>query len=134
MTPAAMKRNLRTALLTFGSILVAAGVLLAQQIGDGPAIPVHMNETDIESGRISFQQVLQHGQSLFTAVFNKFDGQGRPATTADGQPRSPQSGMVRTTGPDSHSCASCHNRPRAGGSGDFASNVFVSVDSTTPVK
>jgi hypothetical protein len=37
--------------------------------------------------------------------------------------------MVRTTGPDAHSCASCHNRPRSGGGGDFASNVFVTTDS-----
>src|SRR5205823_4933493 len=101
-------------------------------------IPVHMNETDIESGRVSFQDVVRHGEKLFTAVFNKFDGQGRPGTTADGQPRSPiqpgQPGMVRTTGPDAHSCVSCHNRPRSGGGGDFATNVFVMEDSTASVK
>ena len=129
-----MKRNWRTALLTLGSILVAGGVLLAQQIGDTPAIPVHIKEADIESGRLSFQDVVKHGERLFIAVFNKLDGQGRPGTTADGQQRAPQAGMVRTTGPDAHSCASCHNRPRPGGGGDFASNVFVMTDSTTPVK
>jgi mono/diheme cytochrome c family protein len=120
-----MKRHLRTALLTLSSIVAAAVALLAQQIGDVPAVPVHLNEADIESGRCSFEKVVKHGEALFTAVFNKLDGQGRPGTTADGQPRTPQPGMLRTTGPDSHSCASCHNRPRPGGSGDFSSNVFV---------
>src|SRR5205814_5637603 len=30
---------------------------------------------------------------------------------------------------DSHSCASCHNRPRPGGGGDFPTNVFGMDDS-----
>jgi hypothetical protein len=134
-TITAMKRNTKTALLTFSSLIVAGGVLLAQQIGDVPAITTHMSEADIESGRVSFQDVVRHGERLFNAVFNRLDGQGRPGTTADGQPRPPgQPGMLRTTGPDAHSCASCHNQPRPGGGGDFASNVFVSVESTNPAK
>ncbi|HEY2381804.1 MAG TPA: di-heme oxidoredictase family protein [Terriglobia bacterium] len=129
-----MKRHSETLLFTLGSILVAGGVLFARQLGDVPAIPVHMNEVDIESGRIPFDQVVRYGETLFTAVFNKLDGAGRPGTTADMKPRAPQPGMLRTTGPDSHSCASCHNRPQIGGGGDFATNVFVMADSTTQVK
>src|SRR6202020_3532126 len=30
------------------------------------------------------------------------------------------------SGPDSNSCAGCHNDPITGGSGDFVANVFVS--------
>lgn len=129
-----MKRHSKTLLFTLGSILVAGGILFAQQLGDVPAIPVHMNETDIESGRVPFDEVVKYGETLFTAVFNKLDGAGRPATTADMKPRTPQPGMLRTTGPDAHSCASCHNRPRIGGGGDFATNVFVIADSTAKVK
>lgn len=129
-----MKRYSKSVLITFGSILVAGAVLSAQQIGDVPAIPVHMNETDIESGRIPFDDVVKYGETLFTAVYNRLDGAGRPGTTADAKPRPPQPGMLRTTGPDAHSCASCHNRPRPGGGGDFATNVFVMADSTTAVK
>jgi hypothetical protein len=129
-----MKRNWKTVLLTLGSIAVIGTGLVAQQIGERPAISVHMNEADIENGSISFPDVIKHGEKLFSAVFNKLDGFGRPATTADGLPRPPQSGMLRTAGPDAHSCSSCHNRPRLGGGGDFASNVFVSVDSATPIK
>src|SRR5215471_6391189 len=131
-----MKRKQRTTLLTISSILVASGLLLAaQHIGDMPAISVHLDEADIESGRISFEDTVRYGEKLFTAVFNRLDGQGRPATTADGKPRpSAEVAMLRTTGPDAHSCSSCHNRPRRGGGGDFATNVFVIADSSTAVK
>jgi len=127
----AMQRNLKTVLLTLSSLFVASAVLLAQQIGDGPAISVHMNQADIDGGRVSFQEAVKHGEKLFNAVFNRFDGQGRPGTTADGQPRSPsEPRMLRPTGPDAHSCASCHNRPRSGGGGDFPTNVFVGPGSS----
>ena len=129
-----MKRHSNTLLFTLGSILVVSSVLFAEQIGDVPAIPVHMKESDIESGRVPLDDVVKYGETLFMALFNRLDGAGRPATTADGKPRTPRPGMLRTTGPDAHSCASCHNRPRPGGGGDFATNVFVIADSATPVK
>ena len=122
-------------MFTFASIFVGGRVLLGQQIGDVPAISAHMREADIESGRVSLQAAVKHGEKLFNAVFNRLDGHGRPGTTADGQPRSPaQPAMLRTTGPDAHSCASCHNHPRPGGAGDFPTNVFVTPDATGPVK
>jgi len=127
----AIQRNLKAVLLTLSSLFVTSAVLPAQQIGDGPAISVHMNQADIDSGRVSFQEAVKHGEKLFNAVFNRFDGHGRPGTTADGQPRSPSDPrMLRPTGPDAHSCASCHNRPRSGGGGDFPTNVFVGPGSS----
>jgi cytochrome c peroxidase len=130
-----MKRNRATLLFTCSAILVAGGVLLAQQIGDTPAIAVHLKESDIESGRVTFEDTVKYGEKLFTAVYNRLDGFGRPTTTADGKTRSNvQPAMLRTTGPDAHSCVSCHNRPRPGGGGDFATNVFVMADSKTTVK
>jgi hypothetical protein len=33
---------------------------------------------------------------------------------------------MRTHGPDSNACSSCHNDPAPGGAGDFVTNVFVS--------
>jgi mono/diheme cytochrome c family protein len=109
-----MSRNLITAFVTFGSILMLAEVLGGQQIGDTPAITTHLDERDIESGRIPFPEVIKHGRRLFTAAFNKLDGQG-PS-------------MAHVKGPDAHSCISCHNRPRPGGGGDFPTNVFVNGD------
>ena len=109
-----MKRHSKTFLFTFGSILVAGAMLFARQLGDMPAIPIHMNEADIESGRVPFDDVAKYGEKLFTTAFNRLDGAGKPGI-----------GMVRTTGPDAHSCVSCHNRPVPGGGGDFPTNVFV---------
>lgn len=130
-----MKRNPASVFFTCGAILVACGVLLAQEVGDTPAIAVHMKEADIESGRVSFDETIQHGEKLFLAVYNRLDGFGRPATTADGKPRAnTQAGMLRITGPDAHSCVSCHNRPRPGGGGDFATDVFALSDSKATVK
>ena len=85
-----MKRNSIAVLLTVYSI-VAGGTPLPRQIGDAPAIRVHMKEGDIESGRVSFHEVVKHGEHLFTAVFNKLDGHGS------------LTGMSRSMGPDSHS-------------------------------
>jgi len=92
-----------------------------------------MNEADIESGSVSFQEAVRYGQRLFTAIFNTLDGYGRPTTTAEGHPRASEPRMLRITGPDAHSCASCHNRPRPGGSGDFPMNVLSVVEASTPV-
>src|SRR5438876_4034189 len=109
-----MRGNRYTFLLTLTSIVSLCVLISAQQrIGETPAITVHMDETDIETGRVSFQQIVEHGRTLFTAVFNRLDGQGRTTT------------MSRTAGPEAHSCVACHNRPRAGGGGDFPTNVFM---------
>lgn len=127
-----MHRNRTTISLTLGSILVLTCALHGQRIGETPAITTHMNEAEIETGQVPFEQIVEHGRQLFTAVFNKLDGQGRPGTTADAEPRAPKPGMLRINGPEAHSCVSCHNRPRAGGGGDFATNVFVMFESVKP--
>lgn len=118
-----------------GSTLVLTRLATGQRIGDGPAIPYHLSQTDIEDGRLSFAEVVQHGDLLFNAVFNKYDGQGRPATTGSGAARIYGSAppMLRTSGPDASSCAGCHNQPRAGGAGDFVANVFVLAQVLDPV-
>ena len=71
-----MNRHLRTAIFTLGSTLVFCGVILSQQIGERPAISKHMSQSDIDGGRVSFQEVIEHGRQLFTTVFNRLDGQG----------------------------------------------------------
>jgi di-heme oxidoreductase (putative peroxidase) len=120
------------------TLLLLAGFgayLLAQQIGDVGAIPFHLDQSNIENGRLSFNEVIEHGELLFTAVFNKLDGQGRPGSTGSGANRIPGSApaMIRTSGPDANSCAGCHNQPRIGGGGDFVANVFVLAQTLDPV-
>jgi len=81
-------------------------------------------------------QMVHGGENLFRARFNILDGVGRPAATGDSKPtlRPPGSAPLfhRISGPDANSCAGCHNQPVVGGSGDFATNVFVGAHKVIP--
>src|SRR5262249_18356512 len=103
-------------------------------IGERPAIEAHVDQAQIEAGRISFKELFHRGQLLFDARFNNLDGQGRPAMTGDGRPRGANHpAFIRPPGPDSNSCFGCHNQPRSGGGGDFVANVFVLAQERDPV-
>jgi hypothetical protein len=111
-----------------------AGAGAAERIGERPAIEVHVDQKDVESGKVGFKELLHRGRLLFEARFNVLDGQGRPASTGSGAPRGPnQPAFVRTSGPDANSCFGCHNQPRSGGGGDFVANVFVLSQERDPV-
>lgn len=74
------------------------------------------------------------GGGMAEARWNRCDGQGRPATTGNGQKRVPnQPNMIRTSGPEATSCFGCHAGPRAGGSGDFVANTFNGTELLDPV-
>lgn len=115
--------------------LFMTGLCLAQ-IGDGPIIRQHMDQEKIESGELDFWQVFDHGEKLFAAKFNKYDGQGRPGTTGTGAAREPGSApaFIRTSAPESNSCAGCHNDPVPGAAGDIVANVFVLAQAADPVQ
>jgi len=114
---------------------------------DSPVVPVSMEQSDINGGAVSFQQISDHGEKLFVAKFNTCDGQGRPLTTGGGDARelptvaaekkeplsAGQIAKLRTSAPDSDSCAGCHNDPEVGGAGDFVANVFVLAQTLDPV-
>ena len=106
-------------------------------IGDGPSIRAHVSEADIESGALALRDVIERGRLLFVSKFNSFDGQGRPMATGNGVPTrrvlGTDPGFIRTSGPDSNSCAGCHIDPRTGGGGDFVANVFVLAQVRDPV-
>ncbi len=105
-------------------------------IGDRPVLPGHLKQKEITSGRLDLKQILERGNILFDAKFNTLDGQGRPAATGSGDPTSripDQPNFIRTSSPDSNSCAGCHNQPRSGGGGDFVANVFVLAQTVDPV-
>jgi hypothetical protein len=129
---------------TFGATGLAVAVLLARPvwaedasappdqtpIGDEHAVPYHLSEADIEAGKVPLEQIRDFGKLLFSARFTALDGAGRPAATSATIPTHRPTGevpsFIRTSGPDSDSCAGCHAQPIAGGSGDFVANVFVS--------
>ncbi|HXG67947.1 MAG TPA: di-heme oxidoredictase family protein [Blastocatellia bacterium] len=107
------------------------------RIGEQPALAEHISQADIESGAFKFKKLLEIGEAIFAARWNKLDGQGRPAATGNGAPtrREPShdSGFLRTSGPDATSCADCHNQPTVGGAGGFVANVFVLAQNHDPV-
>ncbi len=101
---------------------------------EGPVITVHLEQSQLLDGTYTFAEILEMGEQLFAADFNACDGQGRPATTGGGDKRvADEPTFIRTSSPDSNSCAGCHNEPRVGGSGDFAVNVFVLAQTLDPV-
>ena len=113
---------------------------------DEPIVPNSMEQADINSGALSFDEISDHGEALFAAAFNTCDGRGRPETTGGGAKRAipthdesgeplsaGQIAKLRTSAPDSDACAGCHKSPEPGGAGDFVANVFVLAQALDPV-
>ncbi len=97
-------------------------------IGDEPAIKRHLSQQDIEAGKYTIEELIEHGRELFVASFNTLDGAGRPELTGEGRDRAMRvmpDNFNRISGPDANSCQDCHNLPAPGGGGGNASNVFV---------
>jgi cytochrome c peroxidase len=82
------------------------------------------------AGASAIPALIERGRALFKAKFTLEDGAGRPKATQAIVPtkrkRGTNAAFSRTNGPDSNSCAGCHNDPVTGGSGDFVTDVFVS--------
>jgi hypothetical protein len=126
-----MRRGL--SLLAGMCLLIHHSGLLAfdsSQIGKEVAVPVHLQ--DGEEYQRPIRQLLEFGRKLFTARWTSQEGAGRPLTKGTGSPLSdPLSPLVfprnfnRVSGPDTNSCAGCHNSPDVGGGGDIVTNVFV---------
>jgi cytochrome c peroxidase len=83
-----------------------------------------------KAGSAAIPALIERGRVLFKAKFTTEDGAGRPKATQAIVPTKRKRGtnpaFSRTSGPDSNSCAGCHNDPITGGSGDFVTDVFVS--------
>jgi hypothetical protein len=83
------------------------------RIGERPALEAHVNQNDIESGEIEFDDLLEIGEEIFAARWTLLDGQGRPAATGAGAPtkRNPLNNVpfIRTSA--STRCASLQSTP-----------------------
>ncbi|MBM4013449.1 MAG: hypothetical protein FJ293_00575 [Planctomycetes bacterium] len=100
----------------------------ASAVGDEGILAAHLDQTAIERGRVSLDELLESGELLFAGMFNELDGAMRPETTGTGVARNRREGTQafnRISAPDANSCAGCHNVPRKGGGGDNVANVFV---------
>jgi Di-haem oxidoreductase, putative peroxidase len=145
---------MRAGMLTFAILVTTAGIagvalwpadaaqsegraenpLACGDLPDEPALPGHVEQYEIVGGQLAFRDVFEAGRTLFTAIFNICDGQGRPATTGTGAARDPvQPAFSRTSAPDASSCADCHSDPRSGGGGGVVDNVFVLAQALDPV-
>ncbi|HJW28446.1 MAG TPA: hypothetical protein VJ508_04255, partial [Saprospiraceae bacterium] len=100
----------------------------AATIGDGPAFPLdsHVDQFQITNGAITFTQLFTDGDELFETSYNNYDGVGANlkqdiaiSLRFSRVPRADLPGFTsdpfRATGPNSQSCASCHNGPTTPG-------------------
>ena len=105
--------------------------------GESPMLPGHVDQREIDKGELRLEDLIEAGRFLFVTQFNVLDGFGRPAATGDGKPTKRVAGsapfMIRTSAPETNSCAGCHNQPVPGGAGDFVANVFVLAQVRDPV-
>ncbi len=123
-----MSRGCRTVLYTCAAVLWA--VVAGAQIGQEVAVPEHLADGD--EFVISTEELNDHGELLFEAVWTGQEGGGRPQTKGVGTPLAdPFDPLLfprnfnRLSAPDANSCLGCHNGPRSGGGGDIVANVFV---------
>ena len=100
------------------------------EIGSELAIPHRLQDGD--EFNLSITALIRYGRKVFEAHFTSQEGAGRPLTKGTGAPLSDPSAPLRfprndnrVSGPESNSCAGCHNQPASGGMGDLATNVFV---------
>lgn len=125
-----------TSIALAAALVAASAGTVAQQAGDERALPFHLAQRDLESGRLTTEQLLDVGRYLFSAKFTALDGAGRPGSTGSGLPtRRPTlnaKSFLRTSGPDANACASCHSEPTVGGAGSFTANVFVGAQEREP--
>ncbi|MBM32071.1 MAG: hypothetical protein CL764_04340 [Chloroflexi bacterium] len=100
-------------------------------IGDEPSIKNHLKQQDIESGKITIEELILHGEKLFTANFNSLDGFGRPQSSGNRTRRDKKlfpENFNRISGPETSACSDCHNMPIIGGGGSNVTNVFSSAE------
>ncbi len=100
-----------------------------EPVGDVPAFPFvsHLDQREITSGRVRFDELFTIGDELFEASFTGLDGSGvlrLPDGTALPRrfSRVPPGGG-RFTGPNGQACVACHNSPLPTSAGEAAGSV-----------
>ena len=63
--------------------------------GESPAVPVHVEQTQIDAGTLGLGALEDAGRNIFLAKFNSLDGAGRPMTDGAGNPRPAICGTAR---------------------------------------
>lgn len=114
-------------------VVVFAATVRSQdqsEVGREVAIPHHLQ--DGEEYDLPLKDLIAYGKKLFEVRFTVEEGAGRPFSKGTGAPVSDPANPLlfprnnnRVSGPESNSCAGCHNVPISGGAGDLSTNVFV---------
>ena len=116
------------------AILLAFAFLASGQQPIGRETGMSRRVQDDEEFRMTLSELLDWGKKAFCANWTDQDGAGRPLTKGNGKELSDASSPLvgkrafnRISAPDANSCMGCHNEPYGipGGSGDFATSVFV---------
>ena len=126
-------RYIRAACILTSVLTACVAAIQSQdlpQVGREVAIERHLE--DGEEFELPIPALIRYGKKLFEAHFTIQEGAGRPLTKGTGAPLSDPSSPLtfprnnnRISGPESNSCAGCHNQPISGGAGDLSANVFV---------
>jgi Di-haem oxidoreductase, putative peroxidase len=95
----------------------APRTLPAIELGDRPAFPLsaHVESSDLAAGRYTFERLFDDGRRLFHTNFNGLDGVG--VALAPGGVHVARFAPLGPKGPNSQSCAECHNTPVAASAG-----------------
>lgn len=116
----------------FVTLLLLTLLLWATDSPIGREVAITRHIRDGEEFDLPVNALLRYGEKLFRAKFTIQEGAGRPFSKGTGASLSDISDPLifprnfnRLSGPDSNSCAGCHNEPFIGGGGDRVTSVFV---------
>src|SRR5262245_57476271 len=121
-------------LMTVSLAVVCTATVATQSPAIGREVAVARHLQDGEEFGLTTKALLEHGRTLFTAVWTIQEGGGRPLMKGTGNALEDATSPLvfprnfnRVSAPDANSCAGCHNLPFgiAGGGGDIVANVFV---------
>ena len=113
--------------------VVAKPALPAIDLKESPAFPLkaHVESADVAAGGYSFDRFFEAGRALFHTSFNGLDGVG--VAVAPGGVHVDRFAPLGPRGPNSQSCAECHNTPfRAAGGLAHSSVVDDPKEKGTP--
>jgi len=147
-------KHITFAVIVINTLMAFSYPCLAIPPGEEPKLKPRITQEEIVNGTFSFEEIMSHGQRIFSTPFNVYDGLGdgpmnyQDPISPGGRPslQGKQHGgnglFLRLNGLDAQSCLECHSVLSSetipatfalGGSGGIASSAFfqpVQLDSS----
>jgi hypothetical protein len=101
------------------------------ELDEKPALGTHLEQSDIASGKVPFDQLFSAGDHLFHAIFNGLDGVGAMRTAGGTPLQRFSNGPVGGGQPiavSAQACGDCHALPFAAGAGRAQTRVLPDPD------